>query len=48
MNLGAVNKTEKDKTEKVMKGEFSCILIFSNKDTLQTYIVKFVTIMLAT
>jgi hypothetical protein len=28
MNLGAVNKIEKDKTEKVMKGEFSCILIF--------------------
>jgi hypothetical protein len=28
MNLGAVNKTEKDKTEKVLKGEFSCILIF--------------------
>jgi hypothetical protein len=28
MNLGAVNKTEKDKTEKVMKGEFSCNLIF--------------------
>ena len=48
MNLGAVNKIEKDKTEKVMIGEFAYSLKFIYKDTQQTLIIKSVTKMLAT
>ena len=48
MNLRAVHKIEKDKTEKVMIGEFAYSLKFIYKDTQQTLIVKSVTKMLAT